>query len=295
MIPSLIIGGRYNHWGKPPPALTTKEKIGGTPNKLLDTIGVTENECAINKSGKGECIPKHLQKVIAKKLGTTVKGFRETINTEKIKERCDTDMCVFRKHLKGDLIGHIQKFYRPKGPSDNLDWLSNFQIQDVLEQLSKKIPGFEYPNCQMRDFAKVKTELARVDIHELFSRGAKYYGVVMNTDVSSGTGEHWNVLMVSKIDNKIHIEFFDSTARNIPSEVNTWILQTAEKLRLKGHTVVIDRNYGVELQKEDHSCGIWSLIYIFARVSGMSISQILRNIDENTMSEARTRLFSGSE
>ena len=82
------------------------------------------------------------------------------------------------------------------GPANSTDLLSDSNIDGALarwaligqEEFGKK---FYHVPFQMIDFIEKNTELAKLDVVALKRDGYDSFGVVLNTDVSTGGGIHW--------------------------------------------------------------------------------------------------------
>jgi hypothetical protein len=173
--------------------------------------------------------------------------------------------------------------------------LSNFNIDDVLDQLEKKFASRKFLHIpfQMRDFEKIGTQLATVDLADQFKKGKKTFGVVLNTDFSSGNGIHWFCLFGEHYGNKVVLEYFNSSGKPPLPEVQAWLQKTKHYLT-KTLKVPVDIHYstGIYYQHDDHSCGVYCLCYIWCRLEGIPPAWFKsENFNDTLMHKARKNLF----
>ncbi len=211
---------------------------------------------------------------------------------------CKSESCVVNNSKFKKIFGSVDTLkkenFKPDGPWNNDNWLSNFNIDDVLEQWTKVYPGFLHIPFQMRDFAKNKTELHTIDLCSEYENGMKYFGVVINTDYSTGQGVHWFAIFgdFSNPDN-VTLEYFNSSG-NLPlKEIHDWLYDTKQKLEscgLKVKIIVVTR---IEHQKSNTECGVFSLWYIYSRLNDVPYKYFDRHefVTDDMMYKFRTHLF----
>jgi hypothetical protein len=202
-----------------------------------------------------------------------VKSVKEIFN-------CQSESCIFKKPefqrfmQINDLNQYLDSIFKPVGPDNQTAWLSNHNIDSVLDQLGKKFPDRKFLHIpfQMRDFEKVGTDLANVDLAQKFKEGYKTFGVVINTDYSDGSGIHWFPLFGENYDDRISLEYFNSSgARPLP-EIYTWLSKTKHYLEKNTHEkkkVDLIIHSGIRYQQNDYACGLYSIAYIWLRLEGV--------------------------
>lgn len=277
---------------------------GKDPKAIVSKLFENPSECAIDKKQGPVCSPKHIivkMAEFAKKTGKAV----DTSNPEKVvgtmKEMmdCNSESCVLRKpeFIKFAQINKIDNiidsFFKPEGPSTEFAWLSNTNIDGVLDQLQEKFPGFVHIPYQMRDFEKVGSELATIDLAKEFKNGAKSFGVVLNTDYSSGNGIHWYCIFGEKRNGKIIIEYFNSSGQSPLAETQAWLQKTKHYLHEQlGIPVEVKYSTGIEFQRDKHSCGVFCLMYIWLRLEGVPNNWFKSDtFSDDLMHQARKVLF----
>lgn len=282
-----------------------------------DSIGaITEfiqnpSECAFDKEQSGVCSPDHvieaMRGLIKAKSGNAgaidgagPSGTAAEAIVAKAKDitGCKSEACVIESkefnmfaNINHDQV--LEEFFKPKGPDTRFGLLSNFNIDHVLAQLNKKYPDFLHIPFQMRDFEAEKTELAKTDLAKEFAGGIRCFGVVMNTDWSSGRGIHWYCLYGEKTGDRITLDYFNSSGRPPLPETQTWLHKNKHMLESKTQTPVdIRYTNGVRFQDDEHSCGVYCLMYILFRLDGVGHRSLNpRNFGDPIMHKARKALF----
>ena len=217
-----------------------------------------------------------------------------------MKERmnCKSESCIlkskeFREFAKVSGIDELlNEFFKPSGPSQDFGLLSNVNIDGVLDQLEKQFKGFLHIPYQMRDFDTIGTELARVDLAAQFKNGKTSFGVVLNTDWSSGRGIHWYCIFGHIVNKNVIIEYFNSSGLEPLPETQAWIQKTKHYLTMNGLPTEVKYSTGIQFQNDDHSCGVYCLMYIWLRLEGVPHSWFTAdNFDDSFMHKARKILF----
>ena len=219
-------------------------------------------------------------------------GKNKKVKDEIIKEvGCDNEICAAKK-LNPKLV---KEYFKIKGPANNDDLLSNFDIDDVLYGWSvSSFPNFYHIYYQMIDFAKNKTELAKIDVAKMVAEN-KYncLGVVLNTDVSTGAGKHWFCLFVDwRNKPKVTVEYFNSSGNRPMREVQGWLIATNQYLKTAGFNSEIIMNSLQHQRDSDTECGPYSLYYIWSRLHDVPYSLFNeKRIKDSEMLEFRKVLF----
>jgi hypothetical protein len=276
--------------------------------KLVDVILTKPSECIFTKDQTAVCSPKHLVNKMAEYVaaasnsiskGVTPKEPAKVVATIKEMMNCNSESCVlkqpeFIKFAKLTNVDEIlDQFFKPEGPATHFGLLSNFNIDDVLDQLQEKFPGFLHIPFQMRDFERIGSELATIDLAAKFRNGTKTFGVVLNTDWSHGKGYHWYCLFGEKKSDCIIIEYFNSSGREPLPETQAWLQKQKHYLQ-KELKIPVNIKYstGIEFQNDDHSCGVYCLMYIWLRLEGIPNSWFKAdNFNDTFMHKARKALF----
>jgi hypothetical protein len=279
------------------------EQLGGavkSPEKLVERIFNKQSECAFSKEQGTVCSPKQIIDTMAKFLDIKkVDDHVEIVNKMKEQTGCNSESCIFKdpKFLQFAKLSKnkhlLDEFFKPTGPATHFGLLSNFNIDEVLDQLCERFPNFLHIPFQMRDFEKVGSELARVDLAKEFRNGKQCFGVVLNTDWSSGLGIHWYCLFGEKKHDKIHLEYFNSSGKEPLPETQAWLQKTKHYLT-KEMQIPVEIKYstGIQFQNDEHSCGVYCLMYLWLRLEGVNNEWFnTENFNDAFMHKARKVLF----
>lgn len=149
----------------------------------------------------------------------------------------------------------------------------------------------------MRDFEKHNSELANVDFVKKYKEGVRCFGVVFNTDYSSGTGQHWFAVFGDFSKEPFTLEYFNSSGDDPLPEITAWLKKTKHALNKQLNKTVNDVVVTKLINQEDrHSCGSYSIFYIISRLEGVSYKYFNKNkIGDDLMHEFRKNLFRHNE
>jgi hypothetical protein len=196
----------------------------------------------------------------------------------------------------GDIAKEKELRFRPEGPADSVDLLDNYNIDDTLEQLSRKMIDFKHIHFQMIDFMQTKSELATIFLPALYQEGYRTLGVVLNTDHSQGRGKHWFACFVDMRPlgtpkEPWTIEYFNSSGNPPLAPVHAWIRQQIAVCASIGHRAIPIYS-SRQLQYSNTECGVWSLVYIYSRLKGKPHSWMNDvRMDDKDMIKYRERIF----
>lgn len=288
-----------------------------------------ENECSWEKFRKKGDVSVCSSPEVIKKMADFLEAMGEKLRVKnienqetkikivnKMKEKtgCQSESCAiqndkFKEFASPFIIDdNLKKNFKQKGPSNSTEWLSNFDIDDVLKEIHEVYSDQKFWNIpfQMRDFKKNKPSeseaesvknknLESFNICKKYKEGYRCFGVVINTDYSTGNGIHWFCLFVDMRDLKeITIEYFNSSGNEPLSEIQAWMKKTRVLLKKEFperevKDLVVSKE---EHQKDDHSCGVYSLYYIISRVSKIPYQYFQSNLVKDTkMHKFRNFLF----
>ncbi len=268
----------------------------GNPYKFDHSSG----DCAHHIDRKVCTSTDYLQKM----LGHAVKNAAAALEQLKKRTGCDSEICVIER---SDEISYterqhiIKEFFKPAAPKGETEWLSNFDIDDVLDQVEKKYDSFLHIDFHMRDFEIFKPprkNLTNLDISKELSAGKTTWGVVFNTDYSSGNGIHWFAVFGDFSRKPYTVEYFNSSGQWPLPEIEEWMTKTAVKWSIELNEpvepVIVSR---VQYQEDNHSCGTYALYYIMSRLAGTELAYFTSNkavINDDLMRDFRKYLFRSS-
>ena len=246
-----------------------------------------------------------------------IKKETRSANLEEIKQKtgCQTEECIYSSPLVISIIGEeaaehqLLKNFKVKGPWNTTEWLNNEHIDNILYQAAEFLPVFHHVKFQMLDFEETKTELSRLDIILRYKEGYNYIGVILNTDKSTGVGEHWFAIFIKMMPNhptsnkrvptdnnpsSVIIEYFNSSGNNPRKEVTEWMMKQKYLLISKGIQAKIVHVCKYQIQKSQTECGCFSLFYIYSRLNGISADKFNRShegFSDAAMIKFRKKLF----
>ena len=271
-------------------------------------------ECAHDKDQTSVCTPKETINKLAKFVGVSGTD-KQIMDAVKVKTKCETEACIYKQKDIIEILGHdkaeeiLKEFFKPNGPAFSTEWLSNYNIDDVLAQFAKKHKSFLHVYFQMRDFASkklsesdkknpdiVRHSLNDMDLAKKIKEGITTFGCALNTDLSSGNGEHWFCLFGDFRKEPYQLEYFNSSGEAPLDEVRVWLDKTKheiEKKTGKRVNIIVCRT---RHQYDSHSCGPYSLFYIVNRLKGVPANTFNKSIGgDKKMVEWRKNLFTRAE
>lgn len=184
-------------------------------------------------------------------------------------------------------------YYKPEGPWNTDELLSNFMIDDILSQWkanSKRLFGkaFDTMPCPCIDFMNYNHPMRYFDPASLIGYNA--LGVVCNTDLHTGGGKHWICYYID-VDAK-KILFFNSSSNTAPEQLLQWLVNLSLKLRSQFglEFAYVNVVQGKPIQKSETECGMWCLMFIRSQLLGYKPEWILTATDAE-MLDFRKDLF----
>jgi len=256
-------------------------------------INVVKGECAPNITAiDGVCSDQATLNKLRDQLKIMATQPKAIIKEAGQKLGCTSESCAL---AKAGLIDEAR--FHPEGPYKSTKWLSNTDIDSVLEQYTKKFPRFKHVDFHMRDFALQGGELMKLCEPEYVKQLIKNYdtlGCVLNTDLSSGSGEHWTPLFIDFKEGTV--EYFDSAGQPPHREFTEFIIKVAANLgRVTGRQFRDIAITKIEHQMKNTECGVYSLYYIISRLYGVKHTAFeFKRIPDNMMELFRASLFRNS-
>ena len=188
---------------------------------------------------------------------------------------------------------HLEnKVFRPDGPQGRFDWLSTIDINQVLYQYEEKYPDFKFLGAVPRDFMDLDyLPFQKFNFENFESEGYKRFGVIFNTDKSSGRGKHW-ISLFCDLD-KGQIYFSDSMGTRQPKEVNEF-MKIIEKYLIEVKKIQEpDVRYNkTQHQKGNSECGVYSINFILRLLKGKTFDHLTRKrLTDNQVNKCRIKYF----
>ncbi len=276
---------------------------------LIDKSQPNDNSlssiCAL---GAGQCISSgNLLNIVKDDLDKIINLDEHVESKEKINRlaeelKCsgdtnDKQLCIMQKlDKKKELV----KYFKPVTKSfSHTHWLNNTEIDTVQYQFMNSYPGYYYSNIHMIDFGMFHPAThnhidydppALKDINfpselkgksNIFNSNdkLKYYGVVVNTDISSGGGIHWFAIFMDFTKTPITIEYFNSSGYDIKNkQFKRFFIDLANDISTELRPCEFVKVSDIQHQKSSTSnCGVYALYYIWKRLGGESIEFFRQN------------------
>jgi hypothetical protein len=196
---------------------------------------------------------------------------------------CTTELCWLNAVSDRRLREKIQKeTFRPLQPAEWRKkpnaWLSNFDIDAVIQQYEAAYPEFVFLGPTPIDFDSEKDdgkcvteEICGLSLSKQWAAGKRKIGVIYNLDTSDGPGTHWVSMFMDMSDHEPYIFYFNSTAEPMPKEVRDlmdriqeqWLaLPLPKGVSHKKKLVEYTSDDKVEHQHSNTECGMYSLFFI---------------------------------
>lgn len=164
------------------------------------------------------------------------------------------------------------------------EWLSTDEIDNLEKQFMVLFSNYYYVGSFPIDFdAKSETgkclvsALCSMNIQDLYSKGYTQIGIVFNTDVSSGPGEHW-ISLFCDIGPELEfprITYFDSYAQSPEKEIQILMKRWKQQWDSTGvHKKPMQMTYNkTRHQFQNSECGMYSLYFHFCCLMNMSMEE----------------------
>lgn len=243
--------------------------------------------------------------------------------TNAFSKSCSSQTCWLRteivKNIKNDEI-HKNTF-RPTGPSNNYNWLSTTNINDVINQYEEKYNDFVFLGAVPNDFQEISMlGLSDIDFDDFLSEGKNQIGFVINLDTHDKKGSHWVALYINLTKNQIY--YFDSLGDEPGSRIRKFnnkvlkfmykkkynkdlqIGKLINKIKKNKHSSkyinILNKkldNFDIRYNNITHQlknseCGVYSINFILRIVKGESFDDITKNITtDDKMNECRKVYF----
>jgi hypothetical protein len=184
------------------------------------------------------------------------------------------------------IISHMMN--RPRAPDawivNPSEWLSSLDIERVQKQYEKLFKNYKFLGCIPIDFdLKSPTgkclvdALCSINLKDLYRKGKTQIGIVFNTDVHTGPGEHWIGLFcdIRPELEEPRITYFDSYAQKPEKEVQRLMKRWAEQWDATGiHSKPTELTYNkTRHQYDDSECGMYCLYFHYCCLTGISMKQ----------------------
>ena len=192
---------------------------------------------------------------------------------------------------------------RPKAPAEwkvnAEEWLSSTDIDKLEKSFEELFPDYIHVGTFPMDFdTKGETgkclvsALCSMDIRKLAKDGKTQIGIIFNTDVSTGPGEHW-VAVYCDIRSELaypRMTYFDSYAHKPEKEIKRLMLRWKEQWdATKVHSQGMKLTYNkTRHQYKDSECGMYCVYFHYCCLMGISMEE---RIPDDVVNGFRSMLF----
>jgi len=192
---------------------------------------------------------------------------------------------------------------RPRAPSEwkvnPEEWLSSDDIEKLERAYEKLFVGYKYVGTFPIDFGE-KSEtgeclisaLCSMDIRAMAKQGYGQFGIVFNTDVSSGPGQHW-VAAICDVRPELEyprMTYFDSYAQSPEPEIKRLMRRWKQEWDAGGvHSKPMKLTYNkTRHQYKDSECGMYCLYFHYCCLTGVPMEE---RVPDDVMQGLRGLLF----
>lgn len=207
---------------------------------------------------------------------------------QKFKPYCgkSDEICwIEQLNLSNDEI--VKESVKPEMPKEWKQnphtWLTNFNIEAVIEQYEKVNPNFEFLGVYPVDFRSknyfnndkcLYQETCNIDMEYKMEKGIRYIGMIINLDKHNEPGSHWVALFIC-IDPKqscFGAYYYDSYSGEAPIEVQQFMLDLQKQGNAYARSHHIKREFKVQYNTIRHQyghseCGMFSMVYLIRWMS----------------------------
>lgn len=218
-----------------------------------------------------------------------------------LEDKCNRESCWLNV-LGDENKEKIKKItFSPKKPDswnhNPTEWLSNFDIDYVMEQYEYYFPEFKFIGPSPIDFDAVLSnnqcvweELCKFNLNEYMKKGIKYIGICFNLDHHNEPGSHWVTTFID-IPGK-HIYYFDSNGDPSPKEVKKLVIRVMQQGNTKNIKFKFQENSPFVHQRSNTECGMYSLYFIIYMLLYRNFKLFkTQRIPDDEMKYLRTILF----
>ena len=203
---------------------------------------------------------------------------------ERFERNCESQKCWshqdFASKLSNSARTELEKYtFRPDSPNGKFTWLSNENIDQVMEQYEKLYPDFKFFGAVPMDFADLDLPINKANYAELYKKGIKKFGIIFNLDEHYKSGSHWTSMYFNCETPGLF--YWDSTGTGPELRTRRLMrkqcraLQKIRNIPLKD--IRIEYNE-IQHQKENTECGVYSINFLIRMARGDDFNTIIKNV-----------------
>jgi len=204
------------------------------------------------------------------------------------KFKCKTEACWLNirkimNNLSKNEADYFRKYFRPHMPKelikDYSEWISNFDIEAVLNQYHADLDNFYSYGAIPIDFNKCSvSNLCKINIETHMDKGEHNIGIIFNTDESDEPGKHWISMYIDtmgkNLNNQPGIYFFDSFGSNPMKEIKELIKKLQDQGKKKNIEFIVANN-DKSFQNNSFSCGFYCMHFMEHMIRGLPFNKYL--------------------
>lgn len=194
------------------------------------------------------------------------------------------------KHLRKNTKNLYNKIFKPIGPNNNNEWLSNHDIQNIFSQYEDYYKDFKFLGAVPRDFDNDEDmKFSFINYNDFVDKGITKIGIIFNHDKSGQSGSHWVSLFINLKIGQIY--YFDSVGKEPKKEINLLISKFIDFFKKYNINYILKINK-TEHQQKNSECGVYSVSFILRLLDGESFDDISSQpIDDDTIQQCRLLYF----
>ena len=240
-------------------------------------------------------------------MNTNLKTIHKNISNKlkKIK-KCDSEECwrnlnIITNKLTKKELKELNNSFKPKKPKSWMNnkntWLSNLDIDNVLNQYYDKYDDYYYHGALPVDFDVENTDgsclvgsLCEFDVDRLHKDGKNKIALVFNTHPHNKSGEHWISMYIDCIGKNIDypcIYFFDSVGSPPPKEIKEFIDDTRNNSNINFSYIENDKKH----QHGNTECGVYSLHFLTYMINDGDFMEYITNKRNDKFMEKYRSIF----
>lgn len=162
------------------------------------------------------------------------------------------------------------------------EWLSNFDIEEVMDYYQKRFKTFVFLGALSIDFQETTEIYRNFSINNI---PKDKIGIIFNTAKSTENGKHWISVFISKTEKTICV--FDSNGNKPQYQLVNFINKINKN---KDYVIFVNKKIK---QITDGTCGLFAINFILERITGKSCNDIYDDttFNDNKMECIRSKLF----
>lgn len=179
------------------------------------------------------------------------------------------------------------------------EWLSSDDIDEVENKYENLFEDYYFIGCVPIDF-DLKSEtssclvstLCSLKLEKLYKKGYHRIGIVINTDVHDGPGEHWVCVFCDMRPELVfpRMTYFDSYAMSPEPQIRTLMTRWKEQADVMGiHPEGMQLTYNTTRhQRRESECGMYCLYFHLSCLNEVSMD---KRVPDEVVNAFRDTLF----